>query len=327
MMQLSELKKAQKGIVVAQVTPFNKDGSLDLEALRANTDWLAERAKGKDFTFMPTGSSGEFFALSEAESKAVIKTVVEETKGRAVVMPGVAACGTQETIRMAQYAQSVGADGAYVVLPYYLVPEEEGMYLHYKTLAESVDSNFGIAIYNNPLVSNSWIKPHLMKRLSKIPNIIAVKENTQHFPDFYAILRAVDPKDIAILSGWGELQLSFGALYGCPGIVTPFAGFAPDWSYSLYEAVVAKDFDKISEMIISMDPYISFRAKVTENHGPHTGIPGAGMGPGGMGAGVHKAAMDIVGLRGGEPRLPLIGLNEEEKTELGSILRGMKIVK
>ena len=81
-MQLSELKKAMKGVVIVQTTPFNKDGSLDLEGMRANTSWLLERTSGKDFIFTPLGTTGEFFNISDDECKAVIKMVAEETKGK-----------------------------------------------------------------------------------------------------------------------------------------------------------------------------------------------------------------------------------------------------
>lgn len=326
MMQLSDLKKAMKGVFVVQITPFNKDGSLDLDGMRANTRWLVERMSGKDFVFVPLGSTGEFYAMSDDECKAVIKMVVEEVNGRLPVLAGTARAGTQETIKMCQYAQSVGADGVQVVLPYYHIPEEEGMYQHYKQIAESV--NIGVMLYNNPGVSSSWVKPALMAKLAKIPNFIAVKESTPSILSYYLMQKTIDPKDTVVLCGPGEEMFSFEALYGCPGFVSFVANFAPDLSYSIYEAAVARDFNKVTELVNSMAPLSSFMSKVLENHGPHTGVPGAGgISTGYMFIGVCKAAMDILGLRGGKVRLPLVGLNEEEKTELGSILRAMKIVK
>jgi len=324
-MQLSELKKRMKGVTVVQATPFNTDDSLDLEGMRANTRWLVDHTAGKDFIFTPIGSMGEFYAMSSEECKAVIKMVVEEVKGKNVVMPGVGRAGTLETIRMCQYAQSVGADGAQVILPYYLIPEEEGMYLHYKQLAESVDSNFGIEIYNNPGVSGSWIKPHLMKRLSKIPNIIAVKENTGNILDFYAEQRAVDPEDTVILCGSGKPMFSFVALYGCPGFISSMGNFAPDFVYSAYEAAVVRDFDKLTEIVNRTQLYYDFLTKINVKHGPHTGIPGLG-GKLTMKTAMVKAAMDMVGLRGGIPRLPLIPLDEEDKAELRDVLKTMGII-
>ena len=140
--------------------------------------------------------------------------------------------------------------------------------------------------------------------------------------------RTVDPKDTAILCGPGEQMFSFAAVYGCPGFVTFIANFAPDLSYSIYEAAVARDFKKLTGLVDSLAPFFSFIGKAVENHGPHTGVPGAGgISSGYMFIGVVKAAMDIVGLRGGEVRLPLVGLNKQEKAELATILKPLKIVR
>jgi len=321
-MQLSELKKAMKGVDIVQTTPFNKDGSLDLEGMRANTRWLVERTAGKDVFFTPTGSTGEFYAMSDDERKAVIKMVVEEAKGRNIVMAGAAQAGTPETIKMCQYTESVGADGVQIVLPYYHVPEEDGMYQHYRQVAESVGKDFGIIIYNNPAVSGSWIKPPLMAKLSKIPNIIAVKENTPDITSYYAMQRAVDPKDTVILCGLGELMFSFEAVYGCPGFISSIANFAPGLSYSIYEAAAVRDFNKVAELIDSLAPYSDFVSEVTANHGPHTGV---GLAGGYIRIATVKASMDIIGLRGGEVRLPLVGLTEKEKTELAGILKALSL--
>ena len=321
-MQLNDLKKAMKGVVIVQTTPFNKDGSLDLEGMRANTRWLLERTAGKDFIFTPLGTTGEFFNMSDDECQAVIKMVAEEANGKAVVMVGAGRAGTRETIKMCQYAESVGADGVMVILPYYIVPEEEGMYQHYKQIAESI--NIGVVVYNFPAVSGSWIKPALMARLSQIPNIIAVKECTLDFYSYYAMVNAIDPKDMAILCGTGELPFSFAALYGCPGFITEKANFAPEQAYSVYEAAVAKDFSKLAELVDAMILYNSFIGKVETNHSPATGVSSP---DGNMLLGVAHAAMDIVGLRGGEVRLPLLGLNGEEKAELRDILRTVGVIK
>ncbi len=323
-MQLSELKEQMRGVQVILMTPFNADSSLDLEGMRGNIRWLAEYATGKEFIFSPLGSNSEFYAMSDDEQKAVIKMVVEETKGKAVVMAGTGRAGTRETIKACQDAESLGATGALVIMPYYHVPEEEGMYQHYKQVAESVGKDFGIMIYNNPGVSGSWIKPPLMAKLSKIPNIIAVKECTAYIESYYEMQKAVDPKDAVILCGNSELMFSFEVLYGCPGFICQIANFAPELSYSIYKAGVARDFEKLTELVDAVAPYFSFPGKVEANHGPHTGV---GVSGGNMELAVHKAAMDIAGLRGGEVKLPLVGLNEEEKDELRDVLRTMKIVK
>jgi len=333
-MRLDDLKKAMKGVFVVQVTPFNKDASLDLEGMRANTRWLLERTAGKDFVFVPEGSNGEFFVQSEDEWKAVIKMVVEEVNGRNPVIAGAAQAGTQETVKRCQYAESVGADGVLVVHPYYIPPEEEGMYQHYKQIAESI--KIGVVLYNNSLTSGCWARPPLVAKLAKIPNFIANKENTSSIISFRLMQKAVEP-DAVVLCGRGEEIFPFVAPFGCPGFVSFIANFAPELSYSMYEAAVAKDFDKVTEIANSLSPFFkdpevvrcmppgsSFMAKVTANHGPGTRITGSG---GSMQFAEVKRAMDILGLRGGEVRLPLTDLTEEEKAELRSILRAMRLLK
>ncbi len=173
---------------------------------------------------------------------------------------------------MCQYAQSVGADGVMVVLPYCYIPQEEDMYQHYKQVAESV--NIGVMLYNNPDVSGCWVKPALMAKLAKIPNLIAVKENTLNVLSYYLMQKTVDPKDTVILRGRAEEMFSFEALYGCPGFISSVANFTPELSYSVYEAAVARDFDKVTELVDSKAPFYSFIGKVTTNHGPGTGVMG-----------------------------------------------------
>ena len=321
-MQLNELKEQMRGVQVILMTPFNTDGSLDLEGMRGNIRWLTEYATDKEFTFIPLGSNSEFYAMSDEEQKAVIEMVVEETAGRAVVMAGAGRAGTRETIKICQDAEALGADGALVILPYYFVPEEEGMYQHYKQVAESVGKDFGIMVYNNPGPTGSWIKPSLMARLAKIPNIIGVKECTEYVESYYDMQRAVDPKDAVILCGNSELMFSFEALYGCPGFMCQIANFAPDLSYSIYKAGVARDFDKLTELVDAVVPFFGFASKLGANHGPHTGV---GVSGGNVELSVYKAAMDIAGLKGGEVRLPLVGLKKEEKDDLRDVMRSMKI--
>ena len=323
-MQLSDLKKAMKGVDIVQETPFNKDGSLDLEGMRANTRWLVERMAGKDFIFTPVGSNGEFYAMSDDERNAVVKMVVEEVNGKNVVLAGTSQAGTRETIKLTQYAESVGADGAQIVLPYYHVPTEEGMYQHYKQIAESVSKDFGIMVYNNPAVSGSWIKPPLMAKLSKIPNIIAAKENTPYIFSYYTMMQTIDPKDMAILTGMGEVMFMYGVPYGCPGFITEQANFAPERAYLIYETGITGDLGKLAELVDALAPYDDFINKMEAKHGPGTGIAGP---EGYMALGVAHAAMDIVGLRGGEVRLPLLSLNDEEKAELKDVLRTQGVIK
>ena len=332
-MNLSELKKALNGVSIVQITPFNDDGSLDLEGMRFNTRWLLERTVGKDYVYAPLGSNGECYALSQEEWEAVVRMVVEEVGGRNKVIVGTGQPGTQETVKRCRFAQSAGADGALVVLPYYFVPQEEGMYLHYKTICESVDQDFGIVLYNNPGVSGSWVRPPLMAKLAQIPNFAAVKENTSSVVSFRLMQRALENTGTQVVCGRGEEIFQFVAPFGCTGLVSFMSNFMPEISYSVYLAAVAGKYDEVERLCQKPSPFFkdpevlrtmpagsSFTARMTAQHGPATGVSGGG---GSMQAAELKAAMDMLGLRGGVVRLPLVGITKQEKEELRTILRGM----
>ena len=317
-MKLAELKKKMKGVIIVNTTPFNRDGSLDLASLRTNLRWLLKRTEGKDFIFNPLGSTGEFYAMSDDECKAVIKTTVEEVNGKLPVFAGVGRPGTQETIKMCQYAESAGVDGVQVILPYYFIPTEEGAYQHYKQIAESI--KIAVMVYNNPAPTGCWIKPALMAKIAKIDNVIACKENTPNLTQFVQMKKAVNPKEMTFFCGLGEEMYTNSAIIGCAGVVSSYANFIPDWTYSLYQAAETRDFTKMDATFEKMSPLVDFVAKMTCT------TPGIGVSnPPPMYLPAVKAAMDIVGLKGGQPRLPLTGLTPAQKHELAEILKTLKI--
>jgi 4-hydroxy-tetrahydrodipicolinate synthase len=319
-MKLAELRKKLKGVIIVNTTPFNRDGSLDLEGLRSNLRWLLKKTEGKDFIFNPLGSTGEFYTMSDDECKAVIKTTVEEVNGKFPVFAGVGRPGTQETIKMCRYAESVGVNGVQVILPYYFIPSEEGAYLHYKSIAESI--KIAVMVYNNPAPTACWIKPPLMARIAKIPNIIACKENTPNLTQFVQMKKTVDADDMTFFCGLGEQTYAYDAIIGCAGVVSSYANFIPDWTYSLYQAAEARDFAKMDKILKKMSLLTDFVGRLTATR------PGIGVDtPVPMYLPVVKAAIDIIGLKGSEPRLPITGLTAVEKTELAGILKTLKITK
>lgn len=325
-MNFEELKGRMRGVYVVQATPFTETGEVDLEGLRENTRFLLDQVAGKYVTLVPTGSTGECYVLSDEDRKKVIRTVVDEVKGRVAVLAGTAQAGTAETLKMSRYAEEVGADGVQVVLPYYHVPNEEGMYAHFRTIAEGI--GVGLMIYNNPAVSKCWIKPPLMARLSEIENIIADKENTPDVIQFDAMRRTVDPSKMTILCGLGEYMFSFEAACGCPGFVSWIANFVPLLSYELYEAACAVDFGRVRAIMERMIPLWTFTGESGAAHGPTTGVLAAPYHGNHMYVSVMKAAMDLLGLCGGAPLLPLMPLTAEERDRLREILvhMGLKVV-
>ena len=330
MMTPEEFKKKCKGIVPVQYCPYTKDcASIDLEALKRNTQFLVDYAKNgnKDVVIITNGSTTEFYANSVEEQQSVIKTVVETVSGVVPVVAGVSGAGTQKAIKMAKYAEEVGVDCAMVVLPYYHTPFKEGLYQHYKAIAESV--NIGIMVYNNPDVSGAIIDPELMARLSKIDNIIALKDNTPILGELFSKTLLIEPEDMALLHGAGEVGYVGSAAYGLryKGFVTFIGNFAPQLSYEVYEAVEKeRDFVEAQEALRKLAPILSLVAKSSAKRPTPSLIPG-GYKTAYAYMDLGKAAMDLIpGLYGGPLRMPLQDTTDEEKKELKAVLKKMNLI-
>jgi len=326
-MSPDEFRKRCKGIVPVQYCPYTESGELDVEGLKENTEFLVEFAEkgNKDLVVMTNGSTTEFYANSIEEQKTVIKTVVETVDGRVPVVAGVSQAGTRETIKMAKYAEEVGADCAMVVLPYYHTPTKEGMYRHYKSVADSV--KIAIMIYNNPAVSGALIDPWLMQRLSKIENIVALKDNTPNAAEYAWKVALIDPEDMVLLNGLGELHYVGSAAYGLryQGFVTFIGNFAPSTSYDIYEAVSKGDFKKAMEALKRQLPIFALLSKFMKRREDTSIIPSI-LRTNYMYMSVGKACMDLVGLHGGPLRLPMEDLTDEEKEELKRVLEEAGII-
>ncbi len=314
-------------VLVVQMTPFTKDDEVDVEGLRENTRYLVEVSKGGRLALVPCGSNGEFYAMSEDEIKKVIKVVVEEAGGKAPVIAGTGAAGTKIAVELSRYAQDVGADGVQVVLPYYHVPDEEGMYLHYKRIAEALD--IGVMVYNNPSVSKAYVRPSLMRKLAEIPNIVGVKENTPFIDMFYQQVKAVGHK-IPIVQGRGEWWYVATLPYGARGFVSGLANVMPEFSLELLKAGNDGDWKKAHELIKKLEPLEEFTAKMREKYGPSTAILQPPYTTSYIYMSIRKASMNLLGLRGGSMRLPLVNLRDEDIAELKDILLnklGLKMVR
>lgn len=326
-MNPDEFKKRCRGIVPVQYCPYSKEGELDLDGLKKNTEFLVDFAKNgeRDVVILTNGSTTEFYANSIDEQKSVIRTVIDTVDGAVPVVAGSAQAGTRETIKMTKYAERAGADCAMVVLPYYHAPTEEGMYRHYKEIADSV--NIGIMIYNNPNVSGSLISPDLMQRLSRIDNIVALKDNSPNAADYAMEAALIDPEDMVLLNGNGELHYVGSAACGgrYKGFVTFFGNFAPSTSYDIYESMTEGDFQKAMEAFGKQLPIWRLLAKFMKKRETTSIIPSV-FRTNLMYMSVGKACMDLVGLNGGPLRLPMENLTDEEKRELEAVLKSVGMI-
>jgi len=312
-----------KGVIHLVVTPFDENGELDQKALAKSVDTVAKTLLGQDAVFLTTASTGEFYAMTDEECKTVIRLTAETLAGRFPLFAGTGRSGTRRTIELSQYAQSVGADGVMIVNPYYQPVTEEGLYRHFKQIAENID--IGIMIYNNPGTSKLWIPPELMARISKIKNVIADKETTADAAKFYWMQKMVNPRDMVILCGISQLVYPFFAVFGCPGFVTEFANFAPDIPINLYKAARERNFDKMAELVDKMSPYYLFRSEMCRKRGniPTIVSPFLAASDLFLTQSIIKEAMNLTGLPGGTVRDPVERLTDQEKIQLKKILKNM----
>ena len=326
-MTMHELKKKLRGIIPVQYCPYTKGGELDVEGLKRNTQFLVDFAKSgnKDVVIMTNGSTTEFYANSIEEQKRVIKTVVDTVGGKIPVVAGVSQSSAEGTIGMAKYTEEVGADWAMVVLPYYHTPTKEGMYRYYKKVADAV--SIGIMIYNNADVSGTLIPPDLMARLSKINNIVATKDSATTASDYAFKAMTIDSEDMVLINGQDEIHYVGAAAYGFryKGFATFLANFAPSFSYEVYEAVQEENFKKAYEALKKQLPLWELLPKFMSRRQSISIIPEC-LRTNYMYMGIGKAAMDLVGLRGGPLRLPMEDLADEEKQELKRVLKEMGVL-
>jgi len=329
-MTLDELKKRLKGIVPVQLCLYTKGGEVDIEGLKENTKFLVDFAKkgNKDVVIMTNGSTTEFYANSIDEQKRVIKAVVDTVGGKIPVIAGVSQPAARRTIEMAKYAEEVGADCAMVAPPYYHHASKEGMYQYYKTVAASI--KIGIMIYNNPDVSGTLLPPDLVARLAKIENIVATKDNSPIAADYAFKALLIDPKDMVLINGLGEIPYVGSAAYGnrYRGFVSLLANFAPSLSYAVYEAVEEGNFKEAYKVLQKTLPLWSFMARVQSKKESISVFPEWLRAPT-MFTSVGKLAMDLVGLRGGPyhpGQLPMEELSDGEKQELKAALKEMSVI-
>jgi 4-hydroxy-tetrahydrodipicolinate synthase len=317
------MRERVKAVIIVQATPFNADGSLDVPGLRANTQFLIDKCKGRRFVLVPTGSTGEAYALSDSERIKVIETVIDTVAGALPVVAGTAAAGTEQTIALSQAAEKAGADGVQVVLPYYHVPSEEGLVRHFLRLADAL--HIGVMIYNNPAVSKLWMPPHLMTRCAEHPNIVADKENAAEVTLFKAMRDAVDPAKMTVVCGLGDLQFAYVATLGCPGFVSWTANLAPELSFALLEAADACDFQQVREIARRTGRLYEFANVCAQTRGRDPWVL-PGFTAGHIYVGILKAALEIMGLAGGPVRGPGDDLTGEEKRSLRGILKDIGLL-
>ena len=289
-----------KGSAVALVTPFDENG-VDFETLGKLIEYHIENNTD---AILVCGTTGESTTMSDEEQLAVIKYTVDKVNKRIPVIAGTGSNNTAHSIYLSQEAERLGADGLLVITPYYNKANQNGLKLHFETIAKSV--NLPIIMYNVPGRTSMNMKPSLVAELAKIDNIVAIKEASGDLSQVGEIARLV-PDDFAIYSGNDDSIVPLLSLGGS-GVISVLANICPKETHDLVQKFLDGDIDGSKKLQLDMKPLID--ALFIEVNP----IP-------------IKTAMNLLGFKVGNLRLPLADMNEKNievlKQEL--INKGLKL--
>ena len=229
------------GSIVALVTPMHADGSLDLGCLRELVDF---HVRGGTDAIVVVGTTGESPTVNVEEHRELIKIVVAQVAGRIPVIAGTGANSTAEAVEMTHFAKEVGADAALSVVPYYTKPTQEGLYRHFRAIAEAVD--IPLILYNVPGRTVADLANETALRLAQIPNIAGIKDATGNI-DRGSELIARAPAGFAVYSGDDQSACAL-LLMGGQGNISVVANVAPRLMHEMCVAALKGDLLKAREL-------------------------------------------------------------------------------
>jgi len=230
-----------QGSIVALVTPMTKNGELDIPCLRKLVELHIEQ--GTD-GIVVNGTTGENPTLTHSEKSRLVAECVKVAAGRIPIIAGTGTYSTQESIELTKEAMDLGADACILVTPYYNRPTQEGLYQHYKKVAETVP--IPIILYNVPGRTGCDLLPETVARLSQISNIVAIKDATGDLTRCKALKEAVGDK-MDLLSGDDPSALAF-MLQGGKGVISITSNVAPKKMHEMCEAALARNIERAGEL-------------------------------------------------------------------------------
>src|SRR5512135_870380 len=289
-----------KGSIVAIVTPFKK-GKVDEKALGDLIDWHIKQGTN---AIVPCGTTGESATLDYKEHDRVIEFTVKAVNRRVPVIAGTGANATDETIMITKHAKKSGADGALLVSPYYNKPTQEGLYRHYKAVAEKVD--IPIVLYNVPGRTAVNMLPSTVARLAEVKNIVALKEATGDMKQASEVIRLCGDR-ITVLSGDDFTTLPLMALGG-KGVISVSANVAPKLVSQMCALWEQGKFDEARKIHFMLEP---LNASMFIETNP---IP-------------VKTALAMMGKIREEFRLPLCEMAPANREKLKNVLKSYKLVR
>ncbi len=292
-----------RGCATALVTPFAADGAVDEKRLR---ELIEYQITGGVRVLVPCGTTGESVTMSDEENRLVIRTTVELSRGRAKVIAGTGSNSTSVTIERSKAARELGVDGVLTVAPYYNKPTQEGLYAHFRAIAEAV-SGLPVVIYNVPGRTSSNISADTTLRLARdCENIVAVKEASGNLSQIMEILRS-RPEGFRVISGDDALTLALIALGG-EGLISVASNEAPKLMSELNDHALAGNWDEARALHYRLLPLMEANF-IESSPGP------------------VKAAMALMGLLEENLRLPLVPVQEKTRARMREVLNELGLLK
>lgn len=294
-----------KGIIVPLITPMNNDETINEKELRNQVNRQIENGIHGLF---PLGTNGEAYALSFEEKIKVMEIVVDETRGRVPVYAGTGCVNTKDTIELSKKAKEIGVDVISVITPWFAAASQEELYEHFKEVAESVD--LPIILYNIPARTGNALSPETVEKLSKISNIVGVKDSSGNFDNMLQYIEKTrERQDFAVLSGNDSLIL-WCLLAGGKGGIAGCANVYPKVMSSIYDTFISGNVKAAREI---QDSIRSFR-NCFKYGNPNT---------------IVKTAVGLLGYNVGKCRKPFSKVSESGIAALKSVLeenkkKGMK---
>lgn len=289
-----------KGCGTALVTPFKEDRSIDEDALRRLVEF--QITGGIDF-LVPCGTTGESATLNDDEQRRVAQIVLEEARGRVPVIAGAGGNDTAHVIKLARQCERLGVDALLSVTPYYNKPTQEGLYQHFKAIAES--ASLPLIVYNVPPRTNVNILPDTIARLAEIPNIIGVKEASGNISQVAEIINCVPP-EFKVLSGDDSMTLPLIAVGGV-GLISVAANETPGKMTALTRACLENDWNEARRLNRELFPLM--KANFIETS-----------------PGPVKAALAMMGKIKEVYRLPMVQVKPETREKLRAVLVDLKFI-
>ena len=289
-----------RGAFVAIVTPYI-DGQIDEQGL---IDLIEFHITNGTHGIVPCGTTGESATMTHEEHNRVVQLTVKTVNGRVPVVAGSGSNSTAEAIDLTRHARDAGVDGVLMVSPYYNKPSQEGLYQHYKAVAEAVD--VPIILYNVPSRTSSNILPQTVARLAQIDNIVGIKEATADLNQISEVIRLC-PADFSVLSG-DDFTSMPTVLIGGTGVISVTSNVAPRDMADMMEAALAGDLAKANQMHYKLFPLMQAMFYDTNP------VPA-------------KKSLELMGkIQSGTPRLPLYTIGDDNLARLKEALSAYGLI-